>query len=97
MARQYARASFNDIWLAPAFRTWNIEEYLPPITAPVLVVQGDRDPYGTLAQVEAIERGAGGPVARLVIPGAGHAPHLEAGPAVAAAVNRFVAEAAVHQ
>ena len=48
---------WNDIWLAPEFRDWNIEEYLPAVSAPVLVVQGDRDQYGTLAQVDAIERG----------------------------------------
>jgi pimeloyl-ACP methyl ester carboxylesterase len=42
-----------------------------------LVVQGEDDPYGTAAQVEAV-RGAGGPVEVLMVPGARHAPHLEA-------------------
>ena len=47
---------WNDIWLHPEFRTWNIEEYLPRITCPTLVIQGLDDQYGTMAQVEAVRR-----------------------------------------
>jgi pimeloyl-ACP methyl ester carboxylesterase len=46
---------WNDIWLDPAFRSWNIEEYLPAITCPVLCIQGEQDEYGTIAQVKAIK------------------------------------------
>ena len=81
---------WNDIWLAPEFRAWNIETYLPAISAPVLVVQGDHDQYGTLAQVDAIERGVAGRFERLVIAGAGHAPHQQADADVVAAIRRFV-------
>jgi pimeloyl-ACP methyl ester carboxylesterase len=81
---------WNDIWLDPEFRSWNIEAYLPAISAPVLVVQGDRDQYGTLAQVDAIERGVAGPFDRLVIADAGHAPHQHAGTDVVDAIRRFV-------
>ena len=81
---------WNDIWLAPEFREWNIEMYLPSITAPVLVVQGDRDQYGTLAQVDAIEGGVAGPFERLVIAGADHAPHQHSGSVVVAAIRRLV-------
>jgi pimeloyl-ACP methyl ester carboxylesterase len=83
---------WNDIWLAPAFRAWNIEEYLPEISAPVLVVQGDRDQYGTLAHLDAIERGVAGRFEQLVIQGAGHAPHQESGAEVVAAIRRFVVD-----
>ena len=38
--------------------------FLPRIAVPVLVIQGEDDAYGTLAQVDAIERGAGAPGAR---------------------------------
>src|SRR5262249_20850383 len=31
---------WNDIWLDPAFRAWNIEEYLPGVRCPVLAIQG---------------------------------------------------------
>jgi pimeloyl-ACP methyl ester carboxylesterase len=81
---------WNDVWLSPEFRAWNIEGYLPSISCPVLVVQGDGDEYGTLAQVDAIERGVAGPCERLVIAGAGHAPHQQAGAEVVTAIRRFV-------
>jgi pimeloyl-ACP methyl ester carboxylesterase len=68
---------WNDIWLAPAFRSWNIEDVLADVTAPALVIQGEHDQYGTLAQIDAIERGLGGEVTRVVLD-ARHAPHLEA-------------------
>jgi pimeloyl-ACP methyl ester carboxylesterase len=68
---------WNDIWLAPEFRDWNIEDVLGGVTAPVLAIQGEHDQYGTLAQIDAIERGVGGPFERAVLD-ARHAPHLEA-------------------
>jgi pimeloyl-ACP methyl ester carboxylesterase len=68
---------WNDVWLSPSFRSWDITGVLPAITCPVLVVQERDDPYGTLAQVDAIERGVSGPVERLVLPGSGHSPHLD--------------------
>ncbi len=40
---------WNRAWLDPEFRRWNLEAYLPKITAPTLVVQGTADQYGTLA------------------------------------------------
>jgi len=82
---------WNRAWLDPEFRRWNIESCLPRITAPVLVVQGEADEYGTMLQVEAIRRGLAGPCEVLVVPGAGHAPHRTDGvPAQIAAFIRRV-------
>lgn len=47
---------WNDIWLNPQFKYWNIEEYLPKIRCPVLAIQGKDDEYGTLAQIQGIQR-----------------------------------------
>ena len=47
---------WNDIWLDPAFRSWNIEALLTAITKPVLVIQGEDDEYGTMAQVDSVAR-----------------------------------------
>jgi pimeloyl-ACP methyl ester carboxylesterase len=82
MARHHrdAEATFrlwNDIWLAPEFRDWNIEDVLGGIDAPVLAVQGEHDQYGTLAQIDAIDAGVRGRFERVVLD-ARHAPHLEA-------------------
>jgi len=80
---------WNDIWLAPAFRAWNIEDVLGDVTAPTLVIQGEHDQYGTLAQVDAIERGVAGPFTRAIVD-ARHAPHLEAPDATLAAARAFL-------
>ncbi len=67
---------WNDIWLDPAFRRWNIEAELATISAPVLAIQGADDEYGTLAQIEGIQRAL--PKTRLcVIPECGHSPHRD--------------------
>lgn len=68
---------WNRAWLDPAFRAWNIEEYLPQIRVPVLVLQGADDQYGTLRQVEAIEQGCAGPVCRHILADCGHSPHRD--------------------
>jgi pimeloyl-ACP methyl ester carboxylesterase len=68
---------WNDVWLDPEFRAWNIEEYLPSIAAPILILQGDDDEYGTWRQVEAIQRQSGGPVKAIEIRDCGHSPHRE--------------------
>jgi pimeloyl-ACP methyl ester carboxylesterase len=81
---------WNEVWLDPAFRAWNLEEYLPAICVPALVLQGEADEYGTWRQVEAIERQSGGPVEALALPGCGHSPHREQPEPVLAAMARFI-------
>ena len=80
-----------DTWLDPGFRAWNIEAALSAVRAPVLVMQGADDQYGTPAQVEAIARGVCGPARAMLIPGAGHAPHIDAPEAVIEAIRFFLA------
>lgn len=81
---------WNDVWLSPAFRAWNIESSLPAITAPILLVQGTADQYGTMAQIESIRAGVAGPCRTVAVEGAGHAPHLEAGESVVREVADFI-------
>ncbi len=83
---------WNDIWLDPAFRSWNIEEYLPRITCPTLLIQGAEDEYGTPAQLEAIAAAIGGPVETLLLPTCKHSPHRDQAEAVLAAMARFIAK-----
>lgn len=82
---------WNDAWLLPAFRAWNIEDYLPGITSPLLAIQGEDDIYGTLAQLDTIERRVSGPFERLVLPQCGHSPHREQEQATLAAMAAFIA------
>jgi pimeloyl-ACP methyl ester carboxylesterase len=82
---------WNDIWLHPDFRAWNIEAGLGRIACPALLIQGADDEYGTLAQLDAIEAGLAGPVERLVLTNCGHAPQKDQPEAVLDAIARFVA------
>jgi pimeloyl-ACP methyl ester carboxylesterase len=68
---------WNGAWLDPRFREWNLEEYLPRVQVPTLVIQGRDDPYGTLAQVHAIERGLHVDSTSVILASCGHAPHRE--------------------
>ncbi|MGB3819082.1 alpha/beta fold hydrolase [Achromobacter pulmonis] len=80
---------WNDIWLDPAFRRWNIEEHLPRITCPVLAMQGVEDEYGTLEQIRGIRRAA--PQTQLLeIPDCRHSPHKDQPATVIQAIAGFV-------
>lgn len=73
----FAFRAWNDTWLRPAYQRWNVEEFLPGVRAPVLVIQGLDDAYGSPEQVRRIERGVAGPAEALLIPGCGHVPHQQ--------------------
>jgi len=47
---------WNNMWLAPQFRSWSIEKDIRTISCPVLAIQGIDDEYGTLAQIRDIQR-----------------------------------------
>jgi len=80
---------WNGAWLAPAFRAWSIEAEVSAVDAPVLVVQGRDDEYGTLAQVDAIQRRALGRVDACVLPRCGHSPQRDQEEATLAAITAF--------
>lgn len=79
---------WNDIWLDPRFRSWNIEEYLEGITCPVLVIQGENDEYGTIEQVGAI-KGRIPTTETLILENCGHSPHRDQAELTLEAIARF--------
>lgn len=82
-------SDWNDTWLSPEFREWNIEKYLRTISCPVLAIQGEDDEYATMRQIEVIgERVAGAELLRLSR--CGHSPHRDQTGAVLDAVSCFV-------
>ncbi len=83
---------WNRAWLDPRFMEWNIEEFLPRIHVPVLVVQGREDPYGTAAQYERIAEESGGPTRVVVLESCGHSPQRDQRDATLEAIASFVAE-----
>src|SRR5947207_2246057 len=66
---------WNRAWLDPQFRHWRIDEYLPYLRVPILIVQGENDEYGTSAQIAVAQQETYCPVDVRMLPGAGHAPH----------------------
>ena len=81
---------WTDVWLDPAFRTWNLETLLPAISCPLLLIQGEQDDYGTLRQIDVIEQQVRGPVERLVLPDCGHSPHRDQREPVLSAMTAFL-------
>ncbi|MCL1979694.1 MAG: alpha/beta hydrolase [Proteobacteria bacterium] len=69
--------AWAEIWTSTGFRSWSIEDLLPSIEVPLLVLQGRDDQYGTQAQVDAIVTRSGGPATPLLLEGCGHSPHLD--------------------
>lgn len=82
---------WNHAWLDPGFWHWNIEEFLPDIRISLLLIQGREDEYGTAAQLDAIERQAGGPVESCWLSPCRHSPHKDKPDETLAAITAFVA------
>ena len=80
---------WNDIWLNPDFRRWNIEEEIGAIACPVLAVQGLDDEYGTLAQIRGIASRV--PQTELLeLADCGHSPHRDQAELLIAHTKAFV-------
>jgi pimeloyl-ACP methyl ester carboxylesterase len=83
---------WNDIWLDPAFRGWNIEAEVARIRCPVLAIQGIDDEYGTMEQIRRIRQHL--PSAQLLeLADCGHSPHRDQPAQVVAASAGFIAAA----
>ena len=81
---------WNKVWLDPDFMNWNIEEYLPGISVPVLAVQGDDDEYGSANQVQTIVSLAGARTEALMIPECRHLIHRDAPATLLNVMQQFV-------
>lgn len=78
---------WNDVWLSPDFRAFDIRAECRAIRAPLLAIQGLDDEYGSMAQLDELARAA--PQAQLLkLPGCGHSPQRDQ----PQAVNQAIAE-----
>ena len=82
---------WSDVWLKGDFRKWDITEFLGYIRVPVLIVQGEKDQYGTVRQLEIAQEECYCPVEVALLPNAKHAPQREAPEATMRAVTKFSA------
>ncbi|MEJ2176592.1 MAG: alpha/beta hydrolase [Gammaproteobacteria bacterium] len=81
---------WNGAWLNPDFKKWDITEYLPRITVPVLLMQGKQDQYGTEAQINAATRNCAAQVETKMLDDCRHAPHLEREQTTIEAISQFI-------
>jgi pimeloyl-ACP methyl ester carboxylesterase len=94
LARHHADADkvfrdWHDTWLSPAFRDWNILDYVDLIRCPLLALQGDKDEYATMRQIDTLAERVPGCRAQ-VLADCGHSPHREQPTATVAAIADFV-------
>lgn len=82
---------WNDAWLDPGFKSWNIGEAIDYLRIPVLAIQGVDDQYGTLAQIKEIENRIYSPVDVEILADCKHSPFLEQPEKTLAAICEFCA------
>lgn len=80
---------WNDVWLSPEFRAWNLEAEMASVTCPVLLLQGRDDAYGTPAQLERIAARVRGPTEVALFDACGHSPHRDQPDRALAAIASF--------
>ncbi|HJU99097.1 MAG TPA: alpha/beta hydrolase [Burkholderiaceae bacterium] len=85
--------AWTETWLSPAFAPWSLDEVLPLVRCPALVMHGGDDEYGSCQQPERIAGLLGGPAQLAIMPGVRHVPHRENEGAVVDRIATFLATA----
>jgi pimeloyl-ACP methyl ester carboxylesterase len=80
---------WNDTWLDPTFRSWDITREIAAIRCPLLAIQGEDDQYGTMAQIDTIAAHVPG-TQLLRLAECGHSPQRDQPAAVMKAVARML-------
>ncbi|MGF6906142.1 alpha/beta fold hydrolase [Fusobacterium sp. PH5-44] len=84
--------SWAKTWTSDEFRKWNIEQFLPMIKCPSLIIQGEKDEYGTLRQVESIINQTTGKSEAFIVPDTGHTPYKEKPDTILKRTAEFIQE-----
>lgn len=69
--------AWTETWPDPDFSAWSLEQVLPRVRCPLLVIHGDQDEYGSLRHPEMIAELSGGPLRVEIMPDTFHVPHRE--------------------
>ena len=85
---------WHDAWRDPGYpMALDLLPDVAHIRVPILAIQSEGDPYGTLAQIAELKRHAYCPVETLILPGTSHAPQFDNADAVRTTVQDFTARA----
>lgn len=88
---------WNDVWLDDKFKNWNITNILKDIKIPILAIQGKDDPYGTLSQIEILEKNVKGKLNKLILNDCGHNPLIDKPKEVIVEVETFINQITKHK
>lgn len=69
--------AWTDTWLSAEFAHWRLDEVLPLVRCPTLVIHGDRDEYGSTVHPKSIAQDVQGPNVLAILSGCAHMPHKE--------------------
>ncbi len=81
---------WNDSWLHPDFKDWNVASVIDYWRIPVLAIQGCEDEYGTYAQLQEIDDRIYSPVEIEVLGDCRHAPHVDQLDKTCAIIAEFI-------
>ncbi|NGP89918.1 alpha/beta fold hydrolase [Fodinibius halophilus] len=84
--------AWADTWTSDRFKKWNIEDFLPSVTCPSMIIQGNEDQFGSLEQVHTIVNQTSGRSEELVIPETKHTPHKKRPELVLSESAKFIQE-----
>lgn len=82
--------AWTDTWLKESHQIWNIEHFIPEIKVPVLVIQGEFDEFGSLAQMDAFDKVSLSTVEKYLVKGAAHTAHKEKKDEVFEKITSFI-------
>ncbi len=82
---------WNDSWLHPNFKDWNVADAIDHLRIPTFAIQGRDDQYGTIAQINEIETRAYSPVDTLILNDCRHAPFIDQADVVTDAITEYCA------
>lgn len=94
LARHHADAAgafrqWNDVWLSAGFKSFDIRSDCRRITAPLLLIQGLDDDYGTMRQLDEIAHAAP-QAAQLRLDHCSHSPHRDQPDQTISAIAAFL-------
>ena len=83
---------WSETWLNPNFMDWNITNQIQNIKVPVFAIQGNADPYGSVKQIDVLEKKLNVNFNKLVLENCGHNPFFERTEEILSRIKSFINE-----